>query len=417
MSAHASNVTAWGADRIISRDDLTDLPAIGQTTDMGEAVADKVDAVVIGAGVVGLAIARALALSGRETIVLEAETTIGAGTSSRNSEVIHAGIYYPKDSLKARLCVQGRKALYAFCESHGVAHRRCGKLIVATNETQLGDLSRIETAARANGVEDIARMTRGEALAMEPALACAGALISPSTGIVDSHGLMLALLGDAEAAGAYLAFGSTVTGGRIGSGISIDVATGGQSMRLAPSLLINSAGLHAQQVAKSIVGLPPRTIPPLRYAKGNYFVLSGRAPFTRLIYPVPEPGGLGVHLTIDLGGQARFGPDVEWVDWIDYAVDPARGDRFYSEVRKYWPKLPDGALTPGYAGIRPKLPATDGHQDFNIQGPETHGINGLINLYGIESPGLTASLALAEHIVKMLDHGSEVGRLALTPTA
>jgi len=403
--------------RIYSRDDLTDLLAIGQTTTMGEAVADKVDAVVIGAGVVGLAAARALALSGRETIVLEAETTIGTGTSSRNSEVIHAGIYYPKDSLKARLCVKGRKALYAYCESHGVAYRRCGKLIVATNEAQLRDLSRIEKAARANGVEDIARITREEALAMEPALDCAGALISPSTGIVDSHGLMLAFQGDAEAAGAYLAFGSAVTGGQVGSRIIIDVATGGQRMRLSPRLLINSAGLHAQQVANSIVGLPPPTIPPLRYAKGNYFVLSGRAPFTRLIYPVPEPAGLGVHLTIDLGGQAKFGPDVEWVNRIDYGVDPQRGDRFYSEVRKYWPELPDGALVPGYAGIRPKLPAADGHPDFNIQGPETHGINGLINLYGIESPGLTASLAIAEYIVTMLDHSSEATKLALTPRA
>jgi len=403
--------------RFILHDDLTDLLAIGQTTPMGESVADKVDAVVIGAGVVGLAVARALAVSGRETIVLEAETTIGTGTSSRNSEVVHAGIYYPKDSLKARFCVKGRKALYSYCDSHGVAYRRCGKLIVATNETQLDDLSRIEAAARANGVEDIEQITPEVVLAMEPALSCAGALISPSTGIVDSHGLMLALQGDAEAAGTYIAFGSSVTGGRIGSGIIIDVATNGQTMRLAPGLLINSAGLHAQQVAKSIVGLPPQTIPPLRYAKGNYFVLSGRAPFTRLIYPVPEPGGLGVHLTIDLADQAKFGPDVEWVDRIDYAVDPERGDRFYSEVRKYWPELPDGALVPGYAGIRPKLPAADGHPDFNIQGPETHGIDGLINLYGIESPGLTASLAIAEYIVTMLDHSSEATKLALTPRA
>jgi L-2-hydroxyglutarate oxidase LhgO len=391
------------------------LSLIGQTTNMGEAIADKVEAVVIGAGVVGLAVARALALSGRETIVLEAENIIGTGTSSRNSEVIHAGIYYPKGSLKARLCVEGRRALYAYCDTHGIAHRRCGKLIVATNEAQVGDLARIEALARANGVEDIARITREEALALEPALACMGALTSPSTGIVDSHGLMLSLEGDAEAAGAVLAFGSSVTGGQVGDrAVAIDVATGGQMMRIEPRLLINSAGLQAQEVARTINGLPTQTIPPLRYAKGNYFTLVGRTPFSRLIYPVPEPAGLGVHLTLDLAGQAKFGPDVEWVDRLDYTVNPSRSERFYSEVRKYWPGLPDGALTPGYAGIRPKLPASDGHPDFVIQGPEVHGIGGLINLYGIESPGLTASLAIAQHIMGMIDRASKSPKPALS---
>jgi L-2-hydroxyglutarate oxidase LhgO len=369
----------------------------------GNGAIERVDAVVVGAGVVGLAVARALALAGRETIILEKEMTIGTGTSSRNSEVIHAGIYYPKGSLKARLCVAGRKALYAYCDAHGVPYRRCGKLIVAIGEEQRGALERVLATARGNGVDDITPISREEAQALEPALACAGALLSPSTGILDSHAYMLALLGDAQAHGAMLAYGSTVTGGRVDeNGIIIDVRSDGAVTTLAPRLLVNCAGLEAQSIAATIAGLPPETIPPLRYAKGNYFQLLGRAPFTRLIYPVPEPGGLGVHITIDLGGQAKFGPDVEWVERLDYTVDAARGARFYAAIRQYWPGLPDEALVPGYAGIRPKIPANgDGAPDFVIQGKDGHGVEGLINLYGIESPGLTSSLAIADLVTRL----------------
>jgi len=369
----------------------------------GNGAIERVDAVVVGAGVVGLAVARALALAGRETIILEKEMTIGTGTSSRNSEVIHAGIYYPKGSLKARLCVAGRKALYAYCDAHGVPYRRCGKLIVAIGEEQRGALERVLATARGNGVDDITPISREEAQALEPALACAGALLSPSTGILDSHAYMLALLGDAQAHGAMLAYGSTVTGGRVDeNGIIIDVRSDGAVTTLAPRLLVNCAGLEAHSIAASIAGLPPETIPPLRYAKGNYFQLLGRAPFTRLIYPVPEPGGLGVHITIDLGGQAKFGPDVEWVERLDYTVDAARGARFYAAIRQYWPGLPDEALVPGYAGIRPKNPANgDGAPDFVIQGKDGHGVEGLINLYGIESPGLTSSLAIADLVTRL----------------
>jgi L-2-hydroxyglutarate oxidase LhgO len=369
----------------------------------GNGAIERVDAVVVGAGVVGLAVARALALAGRETIILEKEMTIGTGTSSRNSEVIHAGIYYPKGSLKARLCVAGRKALYAYCDAHGVPYRRCGKLIVAIGEEQRGALERVLATARGNGVDDITPISREEAQALEPALACAGALLSPSTGILDSHAYMLALLGDAQAHGAMLAYGSTVTGGRVDeNGVIIDVRSDGAVTTLAPRLLVNCAGLEAQSIAASIAGLPPETIPPLRYAKGNYFQLLGRAPFTRLIYPVPEPGGLGVHITIDLGGQAKFGPDVEWVERLDYTVDAARGARFYAAIRQYWPGLPDEALVPGYAGIRPKIPANgDGAPDFVIQGKDGHGVEGLINLYGIESPGLTSSLAIADLVTRL----------------
>ncbi|MBW0003542.1 MAG: NAD(P)/FAD-dependent oxidoreductase [Hyphomicrobiales bacterium] len=371
----------------------------------GNGAADKVDAVVVGAGVVGLAVARALALAGHETIILEKETTIGTGTSSRNSEVIHAGIYYPKGSLKARLCVAGRKALYAYCDAHGVPYRRCGKLIVAIGEQQRGALERVLATARGNGVDDIRRLSREEARALEPELACCGALLSPSTGILDSHAYMLALLGDAQANGAMIAYGSTVAGGRIDeNGIVIDVASDGAIMSLAPRLLVNSAGLEAQAVASSISGLPAKSIPSLRYAKGNYFQLVGRAPFKRLIYPVPEPGGLGVHITIDLGGQAKFGPDVEWIEKPDYTVDPSRAARFYAAIRQYWPALPDGALEPGYSGIRPKLPANGADApDFVIQGRDAHGVAGLINLYGIESPGLTSSLAIADYVAELAE--------------
>ena len=369
-------------------------------------MADSVDTVVIGAGVVGLAVARALALAGREVIILEAESMIGTGISSRNSEVIHAGIYYPKGSLKAELCVAGRRALYAYCEAHGVPHRRCGKLIVATNAGEDVMLAGVKRRAEANGVEGMRVLSAAEAIAMEPNLHCTSALLSPVTGIVDSHAFMLALQGDAENAGAVPVFFSPVLGGRVApGGVEIDVG-GSDPMSLSCRLLVNSAGLHAPGFAGCIAGMPADRIPTAYYAKGNYFTLMGRSPFSRLIYPVPVPGGLGVHLTIDLGGQARFGPDVQWIDTIDYTVDPARAESFYAAVRKYWPDLKDGAIQPGYAGIRPKIvPRGAPGQDFVVQGPQTHGVRGLINLFGIESPGLTASLALADHVVEVAETG------------
>ncbi len=361
---------------------------------------EDVDCVVIGAGVVGLAVARELALAGREVIVLEAAEGIGTGTSSRNSEVIHAGIYYPATSLMARFCVQGRRKLYAYCAARHVPHVNCGKLIVATNAQEDAMLAGIKQRAEANGVEGMRVLTAAEAIAMEPALTCTSALHSPATGIIDSHAFMLALQGDAEHAGAMVVLFSPVLGGRVTRDRRIELDIGGaDAMTLRARLVVNSAGLHAPRLASHIKGMPADRVPTAYFAKGNYFTLAGRSPFSRLIYPVPVPGGLGVHLTIDLGGQARFGPDVEWIDEIDYTVDPRRADSFYAAVRKYWPGLKDDALQPGYAGIRPKtVPKGAPAQDFEVQGPQTHGIAGLINLFGIESPGLTASLAIAEHV-------------------
>jgi len=365
---------------------------------------DSVDAVVIGAGAVGLAVARALALSGREVIVLEAEDAIGTHTSSRNSEVIHAGIYYPKDSLKARSCVEGRRRLYAYCASHGVPHRRCGKLIVAAEASQLEALESIRLRALANGVDDIVWLSREQTLALEPALSAVASLHSPSTGIVDSHALMLAFLGDAESNGTMLALRSPLERAQLqGSGIVLQVG-GAEPMRLRARCVVNCAGLRAPSLARRIEGYPPQQAPGEYYAKGNYYALTGRAPFSRLVYPVPEPGGLGVHVTLDLAGQARFGPDVEWVERIDYQVDPRRGERFYAAIRRYWPALPEGALVPAYAGIRPKIvPQGAPAADFVVQGPREHGVPGLVQLFGIESPGLTASLALAEEVLRALD--------------
>ena len=362
---------------------------------------DEVDCVVVGAGVVGLAVARALALAGREVIILEAAEGIGTETSSRNSEVIHAGIYYPANSLMARFCVAGRRRLYAYCAEKGVPHRNCGKLIVATSAQEDAMLAGIKQRAEANGVEGMRVLSAAEAIGLEPNLHCTSALYSPATGIIDSHAYMLALQGDAENAGAVPVFHSPVTGGRVaGRKIEIDVG-GAEPTRLRCRLLVNSAGLHAAALAAGIVGMPHERVPTAYYAKGNYFTLSGRSPFSRLIYPVPVPGGLGVHLTVDLGGQARFGPDVQWIDSIDYTVDPARSESFYAAVRQYWPELKDGALQPGYAGIRPKIvPRGAPAQDFVVQGPQTHGVAGLVNLFGIESPGLTASLAIANHVLE-----------------
>jgi L-2-hydroxyglutarate oxidase LhgO len=366
----------------------------------------RVDCIVVGAGVVGLACARALALSGREVIVLEAENAFGTATSSRHSEVIHAGIYYPTESVRARLCVRGKQLLYDYCASHQINHRRCGKLIVACAESELEALDAVAQRAQANGVHDLQRLSASQALALEPNLRCVAALLSPSTGIIDSHGLMLALLGDAQAAGAMLALKSPALRATVrGDGITVDVG-GASPMTVLTHTLVNCAGHGAPGFAGAIAGLPASHVPRRYFAKGCYFTLAGKAPFSRLIYPVPgQSSHLGVHLTLDLGGQARFGPSFRWVDSLDYTVDASEADSFYRDIRRYWPALPDGALQPGYAGVRPKiLGPGEPVQDFRIDGPATHGAAGLVNLFGIESPGLTASLAIAERVAAMLVH-------------
>ncbi len=363
---------------------------------------EEVDCVIAGAGVVGLAIARSLSARGREVLILESEDAFGTITSARNSEVIHAGIYYPKDSFMARFCVAGRRSLYAYLQERGIAHRNCGKLIVATNDAEVEQLAAIKARAEANGVEGMRVLSVDEARAMEPALSCKGALLSQTTGIIDSHAYMLALLGDAEAQGATLVCRAPVMGGRIGEeGVELQIG-GADPMSLRTRLLINAAGLQAPSIARSLEGMPAEHVPGTWWAKGNYFTLTGRSPFSRLIYPVPVPGGLGTHLTLDLAGQARFGPDVEWVDNIDYEVNPRRGDSFYAAIRRYWPDLPDDALQPAYSGIRPKIvPPGAPAQDFVVQGEGVHGVPGLVNLFGIESPGLTASLAIAQHVADL----------------
>ena len=363
---------------------------------------ERVEAVVLGAGVVGLAVARALAMAGREVLVLEAAGGIGTVTSSRNSEVVHAGIYYPTGSLKARLCVAGRVALYEYCAAHGVPVRKLGKLIVASDPAEAMRLDAIAAQAAANGVA-LRRLSGDEARALEPALRVAAALHSPETGIVDSHALMLAYQGELEDAGGALALHAPVVGGAVtGDGIRLDVG-GEHPMRLECGILVNAVGLHAPDVARRIAGIPSQSIPRAYLCKGSYYGLQGRAPFSRLVYPVPEPGGLGVHLTLDLGGQARFGPDVEWVEREDYDVDVGRAAGFYAAIRRYWPGLPDDALTPGYAGIRPKISGPrEPAADFAVLGPAEHGVPGLVNLFGIESPGLTASLALGDMVAGCL---------------
>jgi L-2-hydroxyglutarate oxidase LhgO len=369
---------------------------------------DRVDALVIGAGVVGLAVGRALAQAGRETIVAEAEAGIGQGVSSRNSEVIHAGLYYTPGSLKARLAVRGKELLYALCATHGVDHRRCGKLTVANSDDEVRALRGLQDRAGANGVP-VEWLEAAQALALEPELRCIAALHSPSTGIVDSHGFMLALQGDLERAGGMVALGTQVVGAslsrRAGESHVVRFADGSE---LACELLVNAASLHACGLARCFDGLDARCVPREWFAKGNYYALSGRSPFSRLIYPAPGDAHLGTHLTIDLGGQAKFGPDLEWLDVrkpeeIDYRVDPARADAFYAEVRRYWPGLPDGALAPSYSGVRPKIHGPhEKAPDFRIDGPALHGVPGLLNLFGIESPGLTSALAIAEVVVPML---------------
>ena len=363
---------------------------------------DSVDCLVIGAGVIGLVVPRALARAGREVIVVEKEDAIGTATSSRNSEVIHAGIYYPTGLDKTRLCVDGRAMLYDFCRAYGVPHQRCGKLLVAVNAAEVAKLASIKAQAEANGLTDIVWLTGSEARALEPALAVERALLSPSTGVIDSHAFMLALRGDAEAHGAMVALETPVLSGEAnGAGIAIETGGAG-AMRIKASVVVNAAGLGAHGIARSIAGMPAERIPPLHLAKGNCFSLRGRSPFSHLIYPMPAQGGLGIHLTLDLAGQARFGPDIEWLETIDYSVDARRADAF-TAIRSYWPALPDGALAPAYAGIRPKIARPGGSStDFVIQTEKDHGVRGLVNLFGIESPGLTASLAIADRIARSL---------------
>jgi len=369
---------------------------------------DRVDCVVIGAGVIGLAVAREMALQGRETILLERESAFGTISSARNSEVIHAGIYYPKDSLKARLCVEGNRMLYEYCRTHHVATQPYGKLIVASDDSQLDDLQAILYKAQQNNVPEIKMLTGEQAKSMEPELQCSAALLSASTGIVDSHGFMLSLLGGFEDAGGMIAYQSPLISAKpIGSkaqdGFELEIG-GSDAMKIQTKLLINCAGMSAPAIAKKIEGLAQEQIPKAYFAKGNYFSLSGKSPFKHLIYPIPEPGGLGVHLTLDMGGQAKFGPDVEWLEiddenQIDYTVNPKRGESFYAAVRKYWPGLKDNALQPDYSGVRAKIvPPNVPAGDFCFNTPKDHGLEGLFNLYGFESPGLTSSLAIAKYL-------------------
>ena len=367
-------------------------------------MSESVDCIVVGAGVVGLAVARRLALAGHEVIILEAADTIGTQTSSRNSEVIHAGLYYPTDSLKAQVCVEGKERLYRYCAIHGVPHKRIGKLIVATNDSQTEALTALRTKATANGVYDLEWKSQAEVKSLEPNIQSVGGLLSPSTGIIDSHSLMLAYQGDAENRGAVIAFNSQVRRGLIEGGkIELFVGKSNGEFAVSANIVVNAAGLGAQSVARNLTGLDPATIPPRYLARGCYFTLSGHNPFSRLIYPVPEPGGLGVHVTVDMSGAVRFGPDVEWVNKIDYRVDPGRAANFYTAIRRYYPSLEDNSLQPGYSGIRPKIaPEGSSTGDFLIQGPLEHGVPGLVSMYGIESPGLTASLALSDLVAQKL---------------
>jgi L-2-hydroxyglutarate oxidase LhgO len=365
---------------------------------------EGLDTLVVGAGVIGLAAADALARAGREVVIVESESLIGSGVSARNSEVIHSGIYYPPGSHKARLCLRGKQLLYAFCATHGVPHRRCGKLIVATHAGQLDALRALQARGAANGVEGLHWLDAAPARALEPQLHCAAALLSESTGIVDSHVLMTALLGRAEAHGAALALRTRFAQARVvAAGFEVVLADESGTSRFRVARLAIAAGLHSPSVAARVEGLPPERVPVERYARGNYFALAGRSPFTRLVYPVPQKDGLGVHLTLDLAGQARFGPDVEWLDAPAFDVNLARLPQFCEEIRRYWPALPDGALRPDYAGVRPKIyEANEPAADFRIDGPAAHGVDGLVCLFGIESPGLTAALAIGEEVAARL---------------
>lgn len=361
------------------------------------------DAVVVGAGVVGLAIARALALSGRDTVLLEAEADFGSGISSRNSEVIHGGMYYATDSLKAKLCVAGNHALYPYCAAKGVLTRRLGKLIVAVDESEIATLQKYQHLGFANGVTDLTWLDQADVRSLEPELHAVAGLYSPSTGIVDSHGLMRALLTDFEQSGGIFVARSKVLGGTVDAGAIMLELGGIDPCYIKTKLLVNAGGMGAQVVASSLSGFPKEYIPGLYFAIGHYFSLQGTSPFRHLVYPVAVAGGLGVHLTLDLAGQARFGPDISWRDSENYSFDAARVETFYRAIRRYWPRLPDGKLSPAYTGIRPKLfGPTCPDQDFVISGPEVHGVPGVVNLFGIESPGLTASLALADHVLTVI---------------
>jgi len=373
---------------------------------------EQVDCVVVGAGVIGLAVAREMALQGHETILLERESAFGTVSSARNSEVIHAGIYYPKDSLKAKLCVEGNRLLYEYCRSHQVGTQSYGKLIVAADETQIIDLQAILYKAQNNGVPEIKMISGDEAKSLEPNLQCVAAILSSTTGIVDSHGYMLSLLGGFEDAGGMIAYQSPLIsakpiGNNAEGGYALEIG-GADGMQIQTKLLINCAGMSAVTIAQKIEGLKKDQIPKAYFAKGNYFSLSGKSPFTHLIYPIPEPGGLGVHLTLDMGGQAKFGPDVEWLDidaeeHIDYTVDPRRSEGFYEAVRRYWPSLKDNSLQPDYSGVRAKIvPPNAPAGDFCFNSPNDHGLHGLYNLYGFESPGLTSSLAIAKHLERQI---------------
>jgi L-2-hydroxyglutarate oxidase LhgO len=364
---------------------------------------EKLDCAVIGGGVVGLAIARRLALDGRRVVLFEAEKATGLHTSSRNSEVVHAGIHYPVGSLKARLCVQGRRMLAEYCAARGVARTAIGKIVVAVEEAEIGELDRLLQQAAANGVNDLVRLSARETRELEPAVTCVGALSSPSTGLVDSHGLMHSLADDARAAGAEIVLASPVMGGTVvEAGVELDIG-GPDPGRFHFRAVINSAGFSAPAVARTLRGLDASTIPQAYFAKGHYFTLSGPSPFRRLVYPLPTKGGLGIHVALDLAGNVRFGPDAIWVDRPDYRFDESRSDFFYRAIRRYYPALRDGALGPGFVGVRPKIgPEDAGFVDFVVQGHEVHGVPGLVNLYGIDSPGLTSALALAEEVAQRI---------------
>ena len=368
---------------------------------------EKIDCAVIGAGVVGLAIARDLALAGREVIILEAESAFGTHTSARNSEVIHAGIYYPTGSLKARLCVAGRKALYRYCAERAVNHRNIGKVIVATDESQLAGLAKYKAQAEINGVEGLRMLSRDELAELEPAVVSVAGFLSPATGIVDSHGLMLAYLGDAENSGASLVFNSPVTSGAVtNDGIRLDVG-GAEPLSILCKTVVNAAGHGAPALARAIAGIAPDTIPTGYYAIGHYYTLTGKTPFNHLVYPVARQDWLGVHVTIDLGGRCKFGPDFSWRDSLDYRFDESREARFYEAIRRYYPGLQDGALQPGYTGMRPRITGQGSEAvDFVIQDHTVHGVHGMVNLYGIESPGLTASLAIGAYVSKLVKNDS-----------
>ena len=363
---------------------------------------ETVECAVIGAGVVGLAVARALAQSGRDVLILEAAPTFGSGVSARSSEVLHAGIYYAPGSLKARFCVEGAKRLRRYLEERAIGFRATGKLIVAQSGEE-ATLDALKATGEANGVEGLVLLTAAQAREMEPALSLSAALWSPATGIFDSHGLMLALLADAEAAGADLATHSPALGGKV-TDDGVEIAVGGQDpCCLRARYVVNAAGLGAQSLASRIEGLPARSVPPLHLCKGSYFLPEGRAPFSRLVYPTPSQAGLGVHYTLDLAGQGRFGPDTEWIEAENYTLDESRGHAFRAAIARYWPGLGQRDLRPGYAGIRPKIQAPgDPARDFAILGPKDHGVTGLVNLFGIESPGLTACLSIATHVEELL---------------